>query len=83
MSNLGKLSDKIRDLLARQVKQRGIVVWYDPEKAYTRLAEKLSLPETTVLLYADGFFSSRPPPARCKKITAGVTWKSRLRGSCN
>ena len=38
MSNLGKLSDKIRDLLARQVKQRGIVVWYDPEKAYTRLA---------------------------------------------
>jgi len=80
---MGKLSDKTRDLLARQVKQRGIVVWYDPKKAYTRLAEKLSLPETTVLLYAGGFFSSRPPAARRNKITADVAWKSRLRGPCN
>ena len=56
---MGKLSDKIRDLLARQVKQRGIVVWYDPEKAYTKLAQNLGLAETSVLIYTDGFFRLR------------------------
>ncbi len=56
---MGKLSDKIRELLARQVKQRGIVVWYDPDKAYTKLAQNLGLTDTTVLLYRDGFFHLR------------------------
>ena len=57
---MGKLSEKIRELLARQVKQRGIVVWYDPDKAsipsWPRI---LSLTGTTVLLYTDGFFHLR------------------------
>jgi PglZ domain len=56
---MGKLSDRIRELLARQVKQRGIVVWYDPDKSYTKLAQNLSLAETTVLVYTDGFFRLR------------------------
>ena len=56
---MGKLSDQIREMLARQVKQRGIVVWYDPEKVYSKLAQALNLPDTTVLSYADGFFRLR------------------------
>jgi hypothetical protein len=32
---MGRISDKIRHLLARQV--RGIVVWYESEKAYGSL----------------------------------------------
>lgn len=56
---MGKLSDQIRDLLARQVNHRGLVVWYDPEKAYTKLAQSLTLPDTTVLCYTDGFFPLR------------------------
>jgi len=56
---MGKLSDRIRDLLDRQVSQRGIVVWYDPEKAYTKLAYDLVLPNTAVLRYEDGFFRLR------------------------
>ncbi|NQT68694.1 MAG: PglZ domain-containing protein [Desulfobacteraceae bacterium] len=54
-----KLSDKIRNMIARQVKNRGIVVWYDPEKAYAGLVQDLDFPETTVLQYADSFFRLR------------------------
>ena len=46
-------------MIARQVKDRGIVVWYDPEKAYTALVQDLGLAETTVLQYADSFFRLR------------------------
>ncbi len=56
---MAKLSDKIRSMIARQVKDRGIVVWYDPEKAYSGLVQDLDFPETTVLQYADSFFSLR------------------------
>jgi hypothetical protein len=37
---MGRISDRIRHLLARQV--RGIVVWYDSEKAYGSLVKRLS-----------------------------------------
>ena len=56
---MAKLSDRIRSMIARQVKNRGIVVWYDPEKAYIGLIQNLELPETTVLLYTDSFFRFR------------------------
>jgi hypothetical protein len=56
---MGKLSSKIAEMLARQVKKRGIVVWYDPEKAYAKFVQNLCLPETTVLTYADSFFRLR------------------------
>jgi hypothetical protein len=29
-SSMAKISDRIRNRIARQVKDRGIVVWYDP-----------------------------------------------------
>ncbi len=54
-----KLSDRIRHMIARQVKERGIVVWYDPEEAYARLIQDLVLPETSVLQYVDSFFRLR------------------------
>src|SRR5262249_21990001 len=56
---MGKLSDRIRELIARQVKRRGIVVWYDPERAYAKLVEKLDLPQIGVVMYTDGFFHLR------------------------
>jgi len=37
---MGKLSNKIAEMLTRQVNKRGIVVWYDPEKAYAKLVQK-------------------------------------------
>ena len=56
---MAKLSDRVRSMIARQVKNRGIVVWYDPEKAYTGLVQELDIAETTVLQYADSFFRLR------------------------
>jgi hypothetical protein len=56
---MGKLSDRIRDLIARQVKRRGIVVWYDPERAYSNFVKALHLPQTSVAVYTDGLFHLR------------------------
>jgi hypothetical protein len=56
---MAKLSNRIRNMIARQVKQRGMVVWYDPEKAYTGLVQELKVPETEVLEYRDSFFRLR------------------------
>lgn len=56
---MGKVSDKVCQLLTRQVKERGIVVWYDPDKVYDGLVARLDIPETTILSYENGFFPLR------------------------
>lgn len=56
---MGKVSDRIRQLIARQVKTAGLVVWYDPEKAYSGLAGELGLPETDVILHDGSYFRTR------------------------
>lgn len=56
---MGLVADYLRQLIARQVEEHGLVVWYDPERAYQSVAESLSLPETTVVRYQDSFFQLR------------------------
>ena len=56
---MGKVTEELIGLIAKQVEDRGIVVWYDPEEAYGEVAAGFSLPETTVLRYSDGFFELR------------------------
>lgn len=56
---MGKLSDTLTEMIKKQVTDRGIVVWYDPQKAYTGLARRLEQPGTTVLFYENGFFRLR------------------------
>jgi len=56
---MGKVSDNLIEMLARHVADRGIVVWYDPHKAYTGLVQRLALPGTTFLRYEEGFFRLR------------------------
>ena len=34
----GVVSEHLVSLLAKQVEDRGLVVWYDPERAYAHLA---------------------------------------------
>lgn len=46
-------------LIAKQVDDRGLVVWYDPEQAYSAAAAELSLPNTTVARYNDSFLRLR------------------------
>jgi hypothetical protein len=56
---VGKVSEFIINLLAKQVEQAGIIVWYDPEKNYTELARNLDIPGTDVLFYEDSFIALR------------------------
>ncbi|SMP42817.1 PglZ domain-containing protein [Desulfonatronum zhilinae] len=56
---MAKLSDRIRGMIARQVRERGIVVWYDPDQAYAGLVRNLELPDTVILQYVDSFFRLR------------------------
>jgi hypothetical protein len=56
---LGVVSDHLRGLVERQVKERGLVVWFDPEGHYREFAEDLSLPETSVERCEGSFFELR------------------------
>jgi hypothetical protein len=56
---MGKVSEYLVGLIAKQVEDKGIVVWYDPEKFYAGVVDKLAIPNTTVLRYADSFFALR------------------------
>jgi hypothetical protein len=46
---MDKVSGRIRELVARQVQERGIVVWYDPDKCYGKLLQNLELPGIEML----------------------------------
>lgn len=52
---MGIVSEYIRNLIAKQVDDNGIVVWYDPDGAYAEAVEALDLPDTSVLRYAGSF----------------------------
>ena len=56
---MGVVSDHLRGLVERQVKERGLVVWFDPEKHYQEFLQGLSLPETAVERYEGSFFELR------------------------
>jgi hypothetical protein len=56
---VGIVSEYLRDLVARQVNERGIVVWFDPEGHYRTFAEALSLPDTAVAHYEGSFLALR------------------------
>lgn len=55
----GRISAAVVELLRRQVADRGLVVWYDPQKAYGSLAARLAIADCAVLRYEDGFFRLR------------------------
>jgi len=56
---MGIVTDYIRNLIAKQVNDHGLVLWYDPERHYAGIADELSLPDTNVARYADSFFALR------------------------
>ncbi|MFH1951478.1 MAG: PglZ domain-containing protein [Pseudomonadota bacterium] len=56
---MGKVSEYIVGLVAKQVEDKGIVVWYDPDNVYAGVMDKLTIPATTVLQYEDSFFGLR------------------------
>ena len=53
------VTETLVQLIAKQVDDKGLVVWYDPEQAYGSVAEELALPNTTVARYDGSFFQLR------------------------
>ena len=56
---MGVVTESLVQLIAKQVDEKGLVVWYDPEQAYGTAAAELSLPNTTVARYDGSFFKLR------------------------
>ncbi len=56
---MGKVSEHLRNLIEKQVKDCGIVVWYDAEGDYRRFIETLSIPGADIFRWKDSFFRLR------------------------
>jgi hypothetical protein len=56
---MGKITDELVALIMKQLQDRGIVVWHDPEHAYADVVSQLDQSETTVLRYERSFFDLR------------------------
>lgn len=55
----GVVTEHLVGLIARQVEDHSLVVWYDPDNAYTDVASGLVLHKTTVVQYDGSFFKLR------------------------
>jgi hypothetical protein len=55
----GAVTDYLFNLIAKQVDDRGLVVWYDPDKVYSSAVELFNIPHTTVIRYQGSFFRLR------------------------
>ena len=53
------VTESLFQLIAKQVDEKGLVVWYDPEQAYGAAAAELSLANTTVARYDGSFLKLR------------------------
>ena len=53
------VTESLFQLIAKQVEEKGLVVWYDPEHAYSEAVAMLSLPNTTVARYDGSFLKLR------------------------
>src|SRR5205085_8218618 len=47
------------NLIAKQVEDHRLVIWYDPWEVYSTVAEALELPKTTIARYDGSFFQLR------------------------
>lgn len=56
---MGLVSEYLQNLIARQVDEKRLVLWFDPEGHYADLARDLALPDTTIARYDDSFFALR------------------------
>lgn len=56
---MGIVSEYVRSLVARQVNNHGLVIWYDPETHYGDLIAMLPQSDTTVAVYGGSYFALR------------------------
>lgn len=57
--NIGVVTEYLFSLIAKQVDDYGIVVWYDPNGSYSDAIEMFSLPDTIIVQYHGSFLQLR------------------------
>jgi len=55
----GLVTEYLFGLVRKQVEDRGLVVWYDPDGVYADAVGALELPGTTILRHEGSFFDLR------------------------
>ncbi len=56
---MSRVSDYLLALIRKQVDDRGVVVWYDPQTSYSAFVQQLEMANTTIIRYENGFFRVR------------------------
>src|SRR5947209_7207823 len=56
---MGIVSEHLVGLIAKQVEERSLVVWYDPGADYRAVAERIAIPGTTIACYDGSFLKLR------------------------
>jgi hypothetical protein len=56
---MGIVSAHLVGLIAKQVEERSLVVWYDPGADYKAVVEHLEIPGTTIARYDGSFLKLR------------------------
>src|SRR5579862_8798645 len=56
---MGIVSEHLVGLIAKQVEERSLVLWYDPGADYQTVAERLEIPGTTIARYDHSFLKLR------------------------
>ena len=73
------VTESLVQLIARQVDEKGLVVWYDAEQVYSDAAAELSLPNTTVARYDGSFFQLRKGLITCSTTGNRRGWSCTCR----
>jgi hypothetical protein len=56
---MGRVTTFLQNVIARQIDERRIVLWFDPERHYVDLVGELTLPDTHIARYDGSFFALR------------------------
>jgi len=56
---MGHVKQYLTSVISKQVDEKSIVLWYDPEESYNDFAESLELPNTHIARFSDSFFALR------------------------
>ena len=56
---MGKVTENLIKLIKKQLAEKGIVVWYDPQRRYFDIFKTIDLPDTTTFSYESSFFKLR------------------------
>jgi hypothetical protein len=56
---MGHVKQYLTSVLSKQIDEKSIVLWYDPEQSYGDFAASLALPDTHIAHFTDSFFALR------------------------